>query len=169
MGAAKWLDKAIGWARTAKMEVWIDLHGAPGSQNGFDNSGRSGEVSWQKDNNIERTKSVLKIMAKKYGDKKYADVVSAIQLINEPISWGNNKFETTYQFAIDAYKIVRKNAENKDLMIVMHDAFRPLSSWEGLPEKTGAGLKSGLLGIDTHLYQVSIAPAYPVRRRIIAH
>ncbi len=24
----------------------IDLHGAPGSQNGFDNSGRRGEVEW---------------------------------------------------------------------------------------------------------------------------
>ena len=28
------------------MRVMMDLHGAPGSQNGFDNSGRRGEVNW---------------------------------------------------------------------------------------------------------------------------
>lgn len=150
------MDKAIEWARTAKMNVWVDLHGAPGSQNGFDNSGQSGEVSWQKGDNIERTKEVLKIMGKKYGSKKYADVVVGIQLINEPISWGNNNFDTTYQFAVDAYWAVRQAAENKKLMVIMHDAFKGVSSWEGLPERTSAGgPESGLLGIDTHMYQVS--------------
>ncbi|RPB07606.1 glycoside hydrolase [Morchella conica CCBAS932] len=153
-GSAAWMDKAIEWARTAKMKVWVDLHGAPGSQNGFDNSGQSGEVSWQKGDNIERTKEVLKIMGKKYGSKKYVDVVVGIQLINEPISWGNNNFDTTYQFAVDAYWAVRQAAENKKLMVIMHDAFKGVSSWEGLPERTSAGgPESGLLGIDTHMYQ----------------
>lgn len=87
-GAAEWMDKAIGWAREANMKVWVDLHGAPGSQNGFDNSGHAGEVNWQKDGNIERTRAVLVQMAKRYGTKEYKDVVAAIQLINEPINWG---------------------------------------------------------------------------------
>ncbi|KAL9031983.1 MAG: hypothetical protein Q9196_000056 [Gyalolechia fulgens] len=39
-GAAPYIDKAIGWARQTGLKVWIDLHGAPLSQNGFDNSGR---------------------------------------------------------------------------------------------------------------------------------
>lgn len=38
-GAAPYIDKAIGWARQTGLKVMIDLHGAPGSQNGFDNSG----------------------------------------------------------------------------------------------------------------------------------
>ena len=33
-GAEAHLDKAIGWARKNGMKVWVDLHGAPGSQNG---------------------------------------------------------------------------------------------------------------------------------------
>lgn len=33
-GADVYLDKAIGWARKNEMKVWVDLHGAPGSQNG---------------------------------------------------------------------------------------------------------------------------------------
>ena len=87
-GSAEWFDKAIGWAREAGMKVWVDLHGAPGSQNGFDNSGHAGPVEWQQGGNIERTRSVLKMMAERYGTQEYADVVAAIQLINEPISWG---------------------------------------------------------------------------------
>ena len=33
-GSEEYLDKAIGWARTHGMKVWVDLHGAPGSQHG---------------------------------------------------------------------------------------------------------------------------------------
>ena len=32
-GQLLYLDAAIGWARTQKLKVMIDLHGAPGSQN----------------------------------------------------------------------------------------------------------------------------------------
>ena len=38
-GQVQYLEKALGWARKNNIRVWIDLHGAPGSQNGFDNSG----------------------------------------------------------------------------------------------------------------------------------
>lgn len=34
-GAAPYLDKAITWARKTGLKVWIDLHGAPLSQNGY--------------------------------------------------------------------------------------------------------------------------------------
>jgi aryl-phospho-beta-D-glucosidase BglC (GH1 family) len=39
-GAYDVLGQALDWAQTAGLKVLIDLHGAPGSQNGFDNSGR---------------------------------------------------------------------------------------------------------------------------------
>jgi len=45
-GQANYLDHAIGWARNHGLKVLIDLHGAPGSQNGFDNSGRRGDELW---------------------------------------------------------------------------------------------------------------------------
>lgn len=34
-GAAPYIDKAIDWARQTGLKVWIDLHGAPLSQNGY--------------------------------------------------------------------------------------------------------------------------------------
>ncbi len=45
-GQAEYLDRAIGWAGNHGLKVLIDLHGAPGSQNGFDNSGRRGSELW---------------------------------------------------------------------------------------------------------------------------
>ena len=35
-GQKPYLLKAIGWAKTHKLKVIIDLHGAPGSQNGYE-------------------------------------------------------------------------------------------------------------------------------------
>jgi glucan 1,3-beta-glucosidase len=51
-GADAFLQRAIGWAKAASMEVWVDLHGAPGSQNGFDNFGHAGPVEWQQPDNL---------------------------------------------------------------------------------------------------------------------
>ncbi|KAF8463657.1 glycoside hydrolase superfamily [Kalaharituber pfeilii] len=157
-GAEAYLDKAIGWARQCGMKVWVDLHGAPGSQNGFDNSGQSGIVDWQKGDNIQKTFEVLKVMARKYGSEEYADVVHAIELINEPISWGNNKFDVTYQFSVDAYWKVKELCTNKNLQIIMHDAFVALPAWVDLPGRTSDRNTDGsnLFGIDTHLYQVFV-------------
>ncbi|KAG5651667.1 hypothetical protein H0H81_007863 [Sphagnurus paluster] len=38
-GQLPYLAKAINWASKYNLKVLVDLHGAPGSQNGFDNSG----------------------------------------------------------------------------------------------------------------------------------
>lgn len=153
-GADAYLEKAIGWARTAGLKVWVDCHGLPGSQNGFDNSGKSGPVDWQQPQNLESSISVLKTMATKYGSNKYADVVVGLQLVNEPISWGNNKFETTQSWTEKAYTSVRAVVENKNMMIVMHDGFQGPGKWTDLATKIlGSGPKTAF-GIDTHLYQV---------------
>jgi glucan 1,3-beta-glucosidase len=51
-GADVFLERALGWAKNANMKVWIDCHGSPGSQNGFDNSGHAGLVDWQQSENL---------------------------------------------------------------------------------------------------------------------
>lgn len=45
-GQVEYLNKAIGWARTHGLKVIIDLHGVPGSQNGWDHSGKIGPILW---------------------------------------------------------------------------------------------------------------------------
>ena len=153
-GADAFLDQAIGWARSAGMKVWIDCHGSPGSQNGFDNSGREGAVEWQQGGNLDQSTAVLTKMAQKYGAQSYADTVIGLELVNEPISWGNNSFSVTQQWAANAYKAVRAAAANQDLMIVMHDAFQGANAWTSLPAQLGS---NGLFAVDSHLYQCFVA------------
>ncbi|KAI9677504.1 MAG: exo-1,3-beta-glucanase [Caeruleum heppii] len=152
-GADAYLERIVRWAQKYGIRVWIDLHGAPGSQNGFDNSGRAGAVEWQQGNNLGRTISVLQVMARKYGAQRFANTVVGLQLVNEPISWDNNRFDVTKQWTVDAYNMVRAQAENKNLMLIMHDAFEGPNKWTDLPARLNS---NGLFGIDSHLYQVFI-------------
>jgi glucan 1,3-beta-glucosidase len=44
-----YLRRALGWLDELGLKVNIDLHTGPGSQNGYDNSGRAGETHWVDD------------------------------------------------------------------------------------------------------------------------
>lgn len=44
-----YLDWAVKMAKKYGLKVLVDLHGAPGSQNGQDHSGRAGKALWYKD------------------------------------------------------------------------------------------------------------------------
>lgn len=154
-GADAYLEKAIGWAQAAGMKVWVDCHGSPGSQNGYDNSGHVGAVEWQTPANQARSLAVLKTMATKYGAASYAGTVIGLEVVNEPISWGANTPAGNVAFAKSAYTTVRAASTNKELMIVMHDAFEGPGNWISWAASEGA---RGQAGIDTHMYQ-TLTPA----------
>lgn len=119
-GQAKYLEKALGWCKTYGLKAWIDLHGVPGSQNGFDNSGLRDQIDWQStQTNIDLTLSVLKEISKRYSADEYSDVVIGIQLVNEPLgpSLDMNKLWAYYS---DGYSLVR---EYGDVPVILHDAF----------------------------------------------
>ena len=46
LGAIEYLDKAFNWAEHYEIQILIDLHTVPGSQNGFDNGGITGVLNW---------------------------------------------------------------------------------------------------------------------------
>lgn len=158
-GADAYLEKAIGWCRKHGIMVLVDCHGSPGSQNGFDNSGRSGEVSWQSDDNLNKSITILETMAKKYGAMEYADVVFGIEMVNEPISWGSNNFNTTQQWAQEAYNAIKAVATNDDLMVIMHDSFQNPTEWVEISNAINgnSSLAESKFWIDTHLYQNQVA------------
>ncbi|KKY18799.1 putative glucanbeta-glucosidase [Phaeomoniella chlamydospora] len=153
-GADVFLERAIIWARTYGLKVLIDCHGSPGSQNGFTSSGHEGTVEWQAGNNIQRSLSVLKTMARKYGSTGYSDVVFGIELVNEPVSDYGNNFSITKEFARKGYSTVKATASNPELQIIMHDAFKnPPSYWLSLPSDVSS-TNSRQFGIDSHFYQI---------------
>ncbi|TAQ85160.1 hypothetical protein B7494_g6517 [Chlorociboria aeruginascens] len=131
-GQLPYLDQAIGWART------------PGSQNGFDNSGRTGPIKWISGGNAPATVQAIANLASRYA--RDSDVVTAIELLNEPASWGND-MGAVKKFYYDGWGTVRSNGQQA---VVIHDAFLDITSyWNGF-------MTSGFSNviIDTHLYQI---------------
>ncbi|KAK5120134.1 hypothetical protein LTR85_006615 [Meristemomyces frigidus] len=158
-GADAYMEKAIGWARAYGLKVLVDCHGSPGSQNGFDNSGRAGDVSWQSGDNLQLSIDVLETMAAKYGAEEYADVVFGLELVNEPISWSPNNFTLSKQWAQEATAAVKAKATNPDLMVIMHDGFMGPSNWArtGLAVNGNATNANAKFAVDIHLYQNQVA------------
>lgn len=145
-GQLPFLDNAIRWARNAGIRIMLDLHGAPGSQNGFDNSGRFGPIAWQSGNNVQDTVAAIRILANRY--KGDTDVVTAIELLNEPANWGID-LGVIKQFYYDGWGNVR--TFSSDTAVVIHDAFLDPHSWNGFMG-SGSGLNDVIL--DTHIYQI---------------
>ncbi|RKP32171.1 glycoside hydrolase [Metschnikowia bicuspidata] len=146
-GQVEYLDKAIKWARKYGLQVWIDLHGAPGSQNGFDNSGLRDEIGYQQLHNIERTHLVLQDIFDKYGCDSYSDVISGIEFLNEPLGPASD-MSLVQQFYERAYNDMRNVSTNK---AVIHDAFMQLGYWDNImtPEQEFCNLV-----LDHHHYLV---------------
>lgn len=148
-GAAPYIDKAIDWARQTGLKVIIDLHGAPRSQNGFDNSGqRTTNIGWTTGDSVQQTLDVLKTIQSKYGDGQYDDVVAAIELLNEPLI-GKVDLGTTKQFFRDGYGNQRQYSQSRVVMI--QDGFQPPSSYNGFltPQDNNAQY----VVLDHHEYQ----------------
>jgi len=118
---ARFIDFAMEQAQANGLTVLLDLHGAPGSQNGWMHSGREGAANWHKDpKNIAQTLRVLEAFAQKYGRHP---ALFGIELLNEPR--GNLPLETLKQFYQDAYARLRPLLD-ADKAVVFHDSFRPL-------------------------------------------
>ncbi|KAI9816963.1 MAG: exo-1,3-beta-glucanase [Thelocarpon impressellum] len=145
-GAASYLDLAVGWARQTGLKVWVDLHGAPGSQNGFDNSGqKTANPGFQTGNTVQHTLNVLQQISDRYARQQ--DVVVAIELLNEPFG-PRLDLNNLRQFYRDGFAKVRANS---DTPVVLHDAFQSASSWNGF---LTPGENAQNVVVDHHEYQV---------------
>eukprot|EP00457_Paulinella_chromatophora_P001480 gb/GEZN01001482.1/.p1 GENE.gb/GEZN01001482.1/~~gb/GEZN01001482.1/.p1 ORF type:complete len:719 (-),score=75.90 gb/GEZN01001482.1/:430-2586(-) len=119
-GGFTYLQRAIGWCKKYNIAVLVDLHSAPGSQNGYDNSGELEKLlpgtmpHWASDRApapngtfsfplIDRTLRVIEQLIQKF---QYEPTVVAFELLNEisiliPA-------EVVKDFYIKGYKIIRK-------------------------------------------------------------
>lgn len=114
------LDWAVRMAKKYGIKVLICLHGAPGSQNGYDHSGRVGAPRWQDEESYRiQTVEVLRRLAEHY---KGESAVWGIELLNEPTAklW-QPQLRAFYH---KAYEAVR-NVGRQGLVVVFSDAFTP--------------------------------------------
>lgn len=111
-GGYPYLLRLLGWCKEMGLKAIIDLHGAPGSQNGHDNSGFQGgnyAIQWDKPENLQRTTEVLVAMAKNFTEVNnqaaYKDSVLGLCILNEPWTervMGTVKMDTLKEWVQDA-------------------------------------------------------------------
>lgn len=174
VGCIEYVDKAFDWAEKYGVQILVDLHTVPGSQNGYDNGGITGVCKWCKNpEEVEFALTVLERLAKRYGERSG---LYGIEVLNEPISWlvyrtapstgkARDKEEargSSYvpmkflkPFYIEAYRRLRKILP-EEKVIVFHDGFR-LGAWKDFFEK--AGMKNVV--IDTHIYISAMEGFFP--------
>ncbi|KAF2758595.1 glycoside hydrolase [Pseudovirgaria hyperparasitica] len=150
-GAAPYLDNAIDWARATGLKVFIDLHGAPGSQNGFDNSGqKTSNPLWLTGDTTQQTLEVIQIIADKYAQPMYQDVVVGIQLLNEPLMSNlQGGQDGVRQYYRDGYGNVRTVS---DTPVILHDGFQQPPTWNGFLTPSDNNAQGVVM--DHHEYQV---------------
>lgn len=140
---SRFIDFALDKCQDNGLKLLLDLHGAPGSQNGWDHSGRAGPINWPKDpRNIKETLRVLESFAQKYGDHP---ALFGIELLNEPRP--EVPVEILKQFYQDGYGRIRTHA-GPEVAVVIHDSFRPLV-WQNFMKEP----EFQNVILDTHLYQ----------------
>jgi len=99
-GGWEYFERLVGWCREEGIEVWPDLHTAPGSQNGFDNSGLLLEsptcLGWDSENqtssetdvvlseNVLRTLKAVGDITAAIAHGNMTDVVTGFGILNEP-------------------------------------------------------------------------------------
>jgi len=80
--------KAIKWARKYGLRINLDFHALPGSQNGWNHSGRLGTVGVLNGPmgyaNAQRSLDYIRIFAEFISQHQYKDVVTIFGIVNEP-------------------------------------------------------------------------------------
>lgn len=133
----------LDWCQKYDLGVVISLHGAPGSQNGWDHSGRIGDMRWQEPGNIELTLEVIRGIVHRYG---HHAALLGINLLNEPHQ--TISLETLGGFYRAGHAILQKGARH-GVRTIVSDSFRPVEMQDELGRR---GLDDVVL--DVHLYQV---------------
>ena len=119
------LQRAVKWARPLGLQVWPNLHTAPGSQNGFDNSGiesvaYTADGWWKYPERVERTIRIIDQITARMAEDDMLDVVTGFGLLNEP--FGDCDMDVYTKFMDDALIVARRNL-GQDSKIYVADRF----------------------------------------------
>lgn len=115
----RYIDWLFDITAQLNLTVLLDLHGAPGSQNGMDHSGCNEMPNWLTKHNVDLTLQTVEAMAQRYGHRSN---LLGFELVNEPSSLysiGNHSALVT--FFESAYRIIRTH--NKECMVVINELY----------------------------------------------
>ncbi|XP_031256224.1 probable glucan 1,3-beta-glucosidase A isoform X2 [Pistacia vera] len=106
-GTLEALDNAFSWAQAYSIMCIIDLHAAPGSQNGMEHSAsRDGWTDWPTSDHVSQTLHVIDFLASRYAKNP---AFLGIELLNEP-SAATVPLDILISYYKQGYQIVRKHS-----------------------------------------------------------
>lgn len=145
-GSLKALDNAFTWAKNHNIGVIVDLHAAPGSQNGDAHSGtRDGYLEWpDSQDNIDKSISVIDFLAGRYASNS---ALLGIALLNEPRAPGV-PVDTLKTYYKRGYDTVRKHSSSA--YVIMCNRIGPADAKELFDINNG--LTSTV--VDVHYYNL---------------
>ena len=145
VGGLAIVDQVFQWASEFGLQVVLDLHAAPGCQNGFDNGGILGVCEWHtKEEYIQYSLEVLERLAERYKDQP---ALHGIQALNEP-SW-EIPTELLKRYTLEAYHRIRRHCPPEKVTVVFHDGFRSFREYAGFLQEP----EFCNVAIDIHRYQ----------------
>ncbi|KAL4388322.1 hypothetical protein GQ457_09G011120 [Hibiscus cannabinus] len=113
-GTLEALDNAFSWAQAYKIKCIVDLHAAPGSQNGMEHSAsRDGTIGWTASESISQTLHVINFLASRYANHP---ALLGIELLNEP-SAASVPLDILVPFYKQGYEIVRKHSPSAYVIV----------------------------------------------------
>jgi glucan 1,3-beta-glucosidase len=124
----RYVDFAFDMAERYQLSVLLDLHGAPGSQNGVDHSGCSLGANWLEDStNVDLTLASIEAAAARYAGRRS---LLGIELANEPAEkYCTEQLDALVAFYQKAYGIVRKYS--RTCLIVFNELYEGCySKWK---------------------------------------
>jgi glucan 1,3-beta-glucosidase len=146
----RYLLRGIEWCRKHGLRVNLDLHALPGSQNGWNHSGRWGAVGWLNGTdgslNAQRALDIHDQLSKFFAQDRYKNVVTIYGLVNEPKMMAL-PIQTVLQWNQQAIQVVRKNGIKQ--YITFGDGFLGLSKWNDMFKNVDPALV-----MDTHQYVI---------------
>lgn len=148
-------QRLVRWARRHNLQVWPDIHSAPGSQNGFDNSGHQSShitcVHWSRNpSHVKRSIEALQQITAQMRAENMQDVVTGFGLLNEPFKDCDRGVYMDYiEQGLD---IVRHNLGHETYVYVS-DMFEPQALNDGHWWQNNATRYNHTI-LDTHYYHV---------------
>lgn len=145
ISCSHYLDQLFEWVEKYDLKVILDFHAPNGSQNGWDHSGRAGELMWQTQPEKATGEALrfIKELSEKYGQQ---DNLIGIEVLNEP-HW-DVSIDVLIDYYLKAAEIIRRQSHTH-VAVIMSDAFRPEEMSKRLRK---AKLEDVVL--DVHLYQL---------------
>lgn len=145
----RYLLRGIEYARKYGLRVNLDLHALPGSQNGWNHSGRQGAIGWLNGTdgalNAQRSLDLHTQLSTFFAQPRYQNVISIYGLVNEP-RMSALGMDDVVAWTTSAVQVVRKSGLKQ--AIAFGDGFLGLPKWQGKLQ----GL-DGLV-LDAHQYVI---------------